>query len=245
MNTTCEAPPPVDQTLSETTGPVLGVKTTRIYCRMVCRAGRGPRRENCVPFLNPAAARAAGYRACKVCRPDDPDWSGPKAEPVPVRYGVGVTPVGWVFVARSERGVCSLFFLDSDDPAPALARLKRDRPVAPEPGDVGDVVSRTVDHLSAGRSVDDVPLDLRGTPFQLRVWEALRAIPRGETTSYGALAVALGLPVGASRAVGTACGANPVALIVPCHRVLRTGGGLGGFGGGLDRKRVLLDLERG
>ncbi|MFD7707284.1 methylated-DNA--[protein]-cysteine S-methyltransferase [Streptomyces sp. NPDC059785] len=90
----------------------------------------------------------------------------------------------------------------------------------------------------------DLPLHLDGTPFQRTVWDRLRAIPYGETRSYGELAVALGNPR-ASRAVGLANGRNPVGIIVPCHRVVGADGGLTGYGGGLDRKRRLLDFERG
>ncbi|GAA1787975.1 methylated-DNA--[protein]-cysteine S-methyltransferase [Actinomadura chokoriensis] len=89
----------------------------------------------------------------------------------------------------------------------------------------------------------DVPLDLHGTPFQQRVWAALQEIPYGETTTYGELAAELGNP-SASRAVGLANGRNPVGVIVPCHRVVGSTGSLTGYGGGLDRKRYLLDFER-
>ncbi|MEV7082680.1 methylated-DNA--[protein]-cysteine S-methyltransferase [Streptomyces sp. NPDC093516] len=89
-----------------------------------------------------------------------------------------------------------------------------------------------------------VPLRLTGTPFQLRVWEALRRIPYGETLTYGRLAGALGSPT-ASRAVGLANGRNPIGIIVPCHRVIGANGGLTGYGGGLERKQRLLDFERG
>lgn len=90
----------------------------------------------------------------------------------------------------------------------------------------------------------DLPLAPRGTEFQLRVWTALQEIPYGETTSYGALAGRIGAP-GAARAVGLANGRNPISIIVPCHRVIGAGGSLTGYGGGLERKRALLDLERG
>jgi O-6-methylguanine DNA methyltransferase len=88
----------------------------------------------------------------------------------------------------------------------------------------------------------DLPLDIRATSFQRRVWEALRAIPYGETRTYGEIAAAVGSPR-AARAVGQACGANPVSIIVPCHRVVAEGGKLGGYGWGLERKRWLLDHE--
>ena len=107
----------------------------------------------------------------------------------------------------------------------------------------GNVVEQ-LDAYFAGELLDfDVPLRLEGTVFQQRVWSALREIPYGETWSYGQLAGRIGNP-GASRAVGLANGRNPVAVIVPCHRVIGASGSLTGYGGGLDRKRLLLDLER-
>ncbi len=97
----------------------------------------------------------------------------------------------------------------------------------------------------AGERTDfDLPLDPAGTPFQRRVWESLRTIPYASTRSYGELAAQIGQP-SASRAVGLANGRNPISIIVPCHRVIGANGTLTGYGGGLERKRVLLDLERG
>jgi O-6-methylguanine DNA methyltransferase len=203
-----------------------------------------------VPFLNARAARAAGYRPCKQCRPDDPEPPARLRErlagPLTVRYGVGLTPVGFALVAATSRGVCALYLLDTPDASPALDRLRRKFPGATleaDPAAAEAVLPRVVAHLTDGVPCDDLALDLHGTPFQRRVWEALREIPRGRTTTYGALATFLGLPAVAARAVGTACGSNPVSLIVPCHRVLAAGGGLGGYYWGLDRKRALLDLE--
>jgi methylated-DNA-[protein]-cysteine S-methyltransferase len=99
------------------------------------------------------------------------------------------------------------------------------------------------DYFAGRRRTFDVPLALHGSEFQLNVWQALREIPYGTTCSYGDLAARLGLPPGASRAVGLANGANPVPIIVPCHRVIGADGSLTGFGGGLARKRFLLDVE--
>lgn len=104
-------------------------------------------------------------------------------------------------------------------------------------------IGQIVGYLEAKRTAFELPLDLRGTPFQLRVWKALLEIPYGETRTYGELARRVGNP-GASRAVGSANGANPVALVVPCHRVVAAGGKLGGYGGGLDLKARLLAMER-
>ncbi|GAC1470687.1 MAG: hypothetical protein NVSMB9_16030 [Isosphaeraceae bacterium] len=163
-----------------------------------------------------------------------------------IRHGWGMTPVGRVLVGSTERGICALYLVDGDDPEAGLDRLRRDFPGEELVADASlaeKVVARVVAFLVSGRSCEDLALDLRGTPFQLRVWEALRTIPHGTTTSYGAIAERIGLTSGASRAVGTACGANPVCLLVPCHRVVRRGGALGGYEGGLDRKRALLELE--
>ncbi|MEU8618492.1 methylated-DNA--[protein]-cysteine S-methyltransferase [Streptomyces sp. NPDC048623] len=114
----------------------------------------------------------------------------------------------------------------------------------PDPRPFTEAV-RQLDAYFAGELTEfDLPLNLTGTPFQLRVWEQLRLIPYGETRTYGELAEALGSP-GASRAVGLANGKNPVTIIVPCHRVIGSGGSLTGYGGGLDRKKRLLAFEAG
>src|SRR5205809_7662365 len=102
---------------------------------------------------------------------------------------------------------------------------------------------KILDFIEGEVSLARVPLDIRGTVFQRRVWEALRRIPRGETRTYSDIARAIGAP-SAVRAVGSACGANPVALVVPCHRAVRTDGGLGGYAWGLTVKRRLLALEK-
>ncbi|MFG2142304.1 methylated-DNA--[protein]-cysteine S-methyltransferase [Streptomyces sp. NPDC048650] len=114
-----------------------------------------------------------------------------------------------------------------------------------DPGDepFAAAIAQLRDYFRGERTTFDLPLALRGTPFQQRVWAALRTIPYGETVSYGRLAERLGAPA-ASRAVGLANGRNPVGIIVPCHRVVGADGSLTGYGGGLDRKRRLLEFER-
>jgi methylated-DNA-[protein]-cysteine S-methyltransferase len=99
-------------------------------------------------------------------------------------------------------------------------------------------------YFAGERSTFDLPLDMRGNPFERRVWDELKQIPYGETASYGEIARRIGAP-GAARAVGLANGRNPIAIIVPCHRVIGANGKLVGFGGGLPMKRALLDLEQG
>jgi methylated-DNA-[protein]-cysteine S-methyltransferase len=106
-----------------------------------------------------------------------------------------------------------------------------------------DAVDQLQAYFAGQRTAFDLQLELRGSEFQRRVWDALLTIPYGETRSYGEIAEQIGA-AGAARAVGLANGRNPIAIIVPCHRVIGTGGGLTGYGGGLDRKRALLELER-
>lgn len=229
MNTTIES-----ATARET--GLVGVSTTGVYCRPGCKALERSRPDHRVALVDESTARQAGYRPCRTCRPDAVET---------LRFGVGPSPFGPLFVALSARGVVALGLLETDEPGPCVDRLRHDFPGAQiEGGDAEarQIARRAVAYVREGRSCDDLPLDLRGTPFQLRVWEALRRIPRGSTTSYGALARSLGLPR-AARAVGAACGANRIALIVPCHRVLSHAGGLGGFYYGLDVKQALLEAE--
>lgn len=115
-----------------------------------------------------------------------------------------------------------------------------------EPADeaFGEVRAQLADYFDGRRTVFDLPLAMQGSPFQLRVWRALQDIPYGETISYGEQARRIGRPAD-PRAVGQANGRNPIAVIVPCHRVIGADGSLTGYGGGVERKRHLLDLEAG
>ncbi|TYB49231.1 methylated-DNA--[protein]-cysteine S-methyltransferase [Actinomadura chibensis] len=150
------------------------------------------------------------------------------------------SPVGDLTLVAVDGGLAGLYM-----------EVQRHRP--PEeslgvPGDPEDEpFASAAEQLSAYFAGDltefDLPLNLQGTPFQQRVWTALQQIPYGETTTYGQLAAELGKP-SASRAVGLANGRNPISVIVPCHRVVGANGDLTGYGGGLDRKRYLLDFER-
>ncbi|BBZ51615.1 methylated-DNA--[protein]-cysteine S-methyltransferase [Mycobacterium heidelbergense] len=114
---------------------------------------------------------------------------------------------------------------------------------SPDPGAFGDAVEQLTAYFAGELSDFDLDLDLRGTEFQRRVWRALLTIPYGETRSYGEIAEQIGAP-GSARAVGLANGHNPIAIVVPCHRVIGASGSLTGYGGGLERKRALLELER-
>ena len=159
------------------------------------------------------------------------------------------TPLGDMLALDSGEGLCALEFTGPEKRLTRLdARLERWFP----PHEIADrdtpTIVRTRTWLQAyfaGASADTngLPLDMRGAAFEKRVWVALRAIAPGETTRYGAIAKTLG-SAGGSRAVGAANGANPIAIIVPCHRVVGVSGSLTGYGGGLDRKTWLLDHER-
>jgi AraC family transcriptional regulator of adaptative response/methylated-DNA-[protein]-cysteine methyltransferase len=158
-----------------------------------------------------------------------------------IRWGHHHTPFGGATVAVTDRGICALGFDDHERGA-TVTRLHDDWPAARlvrEQGETARVIEQIFSRARPGRPLT---LHLRGTNFQLKVWEALLAIPEGTTTSYGDLAESIGRP-GASRAVGTAVGGNPVAYLVPCHRVLRASGAAGGYRWGTERKRAILAWE--
>lgn len=166
---------------------------------------------------------------------------GDKAE---ITFAVGECSLGSILVARSGKGICAIFLGDDPD---ALVRDLQDRfPRARLIGgdkDFEELVAKVVGFVEAPGIGLDLPIDLRGTAFQERVWQALRAIPAGETVSYAALAERLGMPK-AVRAVAGACAANRIAVAIPCHRVVRTDGGLSGYRWGVERKQALLTKEK-
>jgi O-6-methylguanine DNA methyltransferase len=155
------------------------------------------------------------------------------------------SPIGTLRIASTENGLAYLGLPRGGGRgfagwlARALPDARREEAFAPN----RDAVRQVLEYLAAKRKTFDLPLDLRGTPFQRAVWAALLAIPYGETRSYAEVARTIRKP-DAVRAVGAANGANPVPLVVPCHRVIQSGGKLGGFGGGLDLKRRLLAMEQ-
>ena len=322
---------------------VYSVATTGVYCRPSC-AARPARRENIAFHADGAAARAAGFRPCKRCRPDEPPLAArhataiaavcraieeadeapslaalaeaagmspyyfhrvfkastgvtPKAyasarraarlragleqgervtdaifdagygsssrfyehaserlgmtpaafrdggRDAVLRFAVGRCSLGAIIVAASERGIAAIEL--GDDPQQLVEGLQDRFPRATLIG--GDegfeaLVAKVVGFVEAPASGLDLPLDVRGTAFQERVWRALRAIPAGRTATYTEIAVAIGMPK-AVRAVAQACGANPAAIAIPCHRVVRTDGSLSGYRWGVERKRALLERE--
>ena len=153
-------------------------------------------------------------------------------------YTIIDSPLGELLLAGDRR---SLHRLDMRG---------RRRPVKIDPGwcrdesAFADAATQLSEYFDGARREFELPLELVGNQFELRVWSALREIPYGETASYGAIAARIGEP-SAARAVGLANGRNPIAVIVPCHRVIGADGSLTGYGGGLERKRLLLDLEAG
>lgn len=162
-----------------------------------------------------------------------------------VRFATVPTPLGRLLVGATDRGVCAVTLGDSDR---ALeAGLRREYPEAlleKAPAAVAQWTDAIARSLAGPVDLSAVPLDLRATTFQRRVFEALRKIPRGETRSYGELAAAIGRP-SAARAVASACARNPAALVVPCHRIVRSDGSAGGYRWGEARKRAILKRESG
>ncbi|GAC1494228.1 MAG: hypothetical protein NVS2B14_07680 [Chamaesiphon sp.] len=160
-----------------------------------------------------------------------------------IRFAVGECSLGSLLVAKSDRGICAIFL--GDDPE-ALTRNLQDR--FPQANLIGgdaefeQLVSKVVGFVEAPALGLDLPLDIRGTAFQQRVWQALRKIPSGSTASYTDIAKCIGLPKSV-RAIAQACGANPLAVAIPCHRIVRNDGTLSGYRWGVERKRTLLERE--
>lgn len=209
-----------------------GVRTTGVYCRPSC-AGR-PLRRNVAFHDSREAARAAGLRPCLRCRPDEAIET--------LRWGTGETLLGPALAAMSEDGLALLVF--GDDAAALQADLSARFPRARLLQDAA-AVAAALDALAAAITRGqpaDLPLDARGTELQRSVWAALRDIPAGTTASYAQIARAIGRPT-AVRPVAQACGANPIAVLTPCHRVVRSDGGLSGYRWGAARKQALLERE--
>jgi AraC family transcriptional regulator of adaptative response/methylated-DNA-[protein]-cysteine methyltransferase len=323
---------------------VYAVASTGVYCRPSCPSRR-PRRDRVRFFDAPAAARDAGFRACKRCKPDDTNTADPwidkirracvylanvdghpslaalaariggspyhlqrnfkrivgvtpreyaeacrlnsvkrrlrksadvtgamvdagygsssrfyeRAVPklgmppsiyrrggagMRINYAIVDSPLGRLLVGATARGVCAIAMGSSD--ADLTASLAREYPAATIDRDVGALgtwTTRILAHVEGRQPRLDLPLDVQATAFQWQVWQALAAIPYGETRTYGEVARAIGQPR-ASRAVARACASNPVALAIPCHRVVPGAGGEGGYRWGAQRKKQILDRER-
>ena len=167
---------------------------------------------------------------------------------VAISYAGDLTPLGMILIGATDRGICFLQF--GDDEASLVAALRSEYPAAridamarTQEAQFRDWMQRLGEHLAGRRPQTGLPVHTRGTAFQLEVWKYLQTIPYGEVRSYGEVAAAIGRP-NAVRAVARACATNRIALLVPCHRVIRGDGALSGYRWGLERKRVLIDRER-
>ena len=162
-----------------------------------------------------------------------------------VRFTIAPSPLGRMLIAATDKGICAIQFADSDDQLqqglmrefPFAVRRRDDAALAEWKSNLAGLIQGQEAHPS-------LPLDIRATAFQRRVWEALQRIPRGETRSYSAVAKKIGMPK-ATRAVARACATNPVAVAIPCHRVVREDGAMGGYRWGIERKEQLLAMEKG
>jgi AraC family transcriptional regulator of adaptative response/methylated-DNA-[protein]-cysteine methyltransferase len=160
-----------------------------------------------------------------------------------IRFALGECSLGSILVGATGKGVCSILL--GDTPESLLQMFQEQFPNAELVGGEDDFdawVARVVAYIDAPGSELNLPLDIRGTAFQQRVWKALGKIPMGQTASYAAIAKAIGAPA-SMRAVAQACGANKLAVVIPCHRVVRSDGGLSGYRWGVERKQALLDRE--
>jgi methylated-DNA-[protein]-cysteine S-methyltransferase len=162
----------------------------------------------------------------------------PPPSPEQLSYTTIASPIGELLLVGDERALCGLYMQQGRRPA------RVDRRWRPDGSPFSETVGELREYFDGRRRQFETPLAMHGSEFERRVWEALREIPYGETVSYGELARSLGQP-SAARAVGLANGRNPIAVIVPCHRVIGADGSLTGYGGGLERKRALLELEAG
>ncbi|MDY0871674.1 methylated-DNA--[protein]-cysteine S-methyltransferase [Dongia rigui] len=208
------------------------VKTSGVYCRPGCKA-RPARPENVAFHDHAAAAEAAGFRPCKRCKPD--------LLRAVTRYATAQIDLGILLVAESDNGICALTL--GDDKAALIEDLQQRFPKAQLVETLGSAsLALALALLADPAGTAMGRLDPQGTPFQRRVWQALLAIPAGSTASYSELAAAIGRPR-AVRAVARACGANPIAVAIPCHRVIGSNGALTGYRWGVARKRALLARE--
>jgi AraC family transcriptional regulator of adaptative response/methylated-DNA-[protein]-cysteine methyltransferase len=162
-----------------------------------------------------------------------------------VRFTTASSPLGRMLIAATDKGICAIQFADSDEEL--QQGLMREFPFAVRRRDDAGLAEwkTSLAQLIQGQNIHpSLPLDIRATAFQRRVWESLQKIPRGQTRSYSAVAKKIGMPK-ATRAVAHACATNPVAVAIPCHRVVRKDGDVGGYRWGIERKEQLLAMEKG
>jgi AraC family transcriptional regulator of adaptative response/methylated-DNA-[protein]-cysteine methyltransferase len=213
------------------------VRTTGVYCRPSC-AARAARRENVAFHATAEEAERAGFRPCKRCRPDR--ISSPE---LALQVAIVEFALGYLLLARSARGVCAILL--GDRPVLLQRDLRQRFPqvrLLASDADTASMAAHVARVIENPRLSVDLPLDVRGTAFQQRVWRALGGIAVGSTVSYAEVAQRIGAPRSV-RAVAQACAANSLAVLIPCHRVVRSDGALSGYRWGIERKRALLALE--
>lgn len=167
----------------------------------------------------------------------------PSANPEVIRFTIGSCSLGFLLVASSKKGICCITL--GDDPGPLVADLKKrfkNLNVVEDDEALKEFLTQVIGFVETPRIGLDLPLDVRGTEFQQRVWRALLKIPLGTTTSYSSVAHMIGSP-NSVRAVAGACGANSISLAIPCHRVVRSDGQISGYRWGIERKHALLARE--
>jgi O-6-methylguanine DNA methyltransferase len=214
------------------------VRTSGVYCRPSCPS-RLANPKNVRLHDSLASARATGLRPCRRCNPGGVS-SGVNEE---IRFAVGQTSLGAILVASSPNGIAAILL--GDDPNELVRSLHDRFPNSRLIGadrDYENLVARVVGFVEAPGSALNLPLDVRGTAFQRRVWQALQQIPVGKKVTYAEVARRIGSPT-AVRAVASACAANRLAVAIPCHRVIRNDGSLSGYAWGVERKRALIRKE--
>jgi len=214
------------------------VTTSGVYCRPSCPS-RLANPKNVQLHDSLESARATGLRPCRRCNPDGVS-DGVHEE---IRFAVGQTSLGAILVASSTNGIAAILLGDEPD---ELVRNLQDRfsnaRLIGADRDYEKLVARVVAFVEAPGSALNLPLDVRGTAFQRRVWHALQQIPVGKKVTYAEVARRIGSPT-AVRAVAGACAANRLAVAIPCHRVVRHDGSLSGYAWGVERKRELIRKE--
>ncbi len=228
---------------------IVGVQTTKIYCLPACRPPRKPKPENVNFYETIDDARAAGLRACKLCKPDDfyakLGQGGAEMQQERLAYVDTITeaPGPLVFAVNTDGALLWLKFLDGEYTRSLEEELAHEGyTVAHDLDRTAQAREELAAYCAGQRQTFDLPLVFSGSPWQKLVWQALTQIPFGETRTYGQIAAFLDQP-GAARAVGRANATNRLPLVVPCHRVVGANGSLTGFGGGIHLKVRLLDHE--
>ena len=172
-----------------------------------------------------------------------PSDYGKGAPGITIRYALAECFLGWTLVAATDRGICAVMFGDNPSVLPGLIRERfPEADLLESSEDENKTIKKAIAEIDSPSDNFNLPLDIIGTAFQKRVWKALLEVPPGETAGYGDIAERIGRPK-AVRAVAGACAANKIALFIPCHRIIRRDGGLGGYRWGLERKRIILERE--